>query len=303
MSEKPKKWGLVIDITRCDGCGSCMLSVKDEYSGNNYPGYAAEIPDSVFPLSLKEVTQGSGYKMNMDYVPLMFPHDPDIDYKNIPGVPEGAIYIREDGLTVIDPEKAKGCRALYDFLKEKYPENDVVTWNEELQIPQIYTLDAHRLDEGEKYPRCVEDCPTQAMHWGDLNDPESDVSIFLREHGSEVEDYFEGAGPGSVVRYYKLPKPFIAGEVTNADESECLQEVRVTLTDKKTGQMTVTETDFMGDFWFKYLKKDGDYVVNVDGCNPIEVHLDKATNLEVIARPDQVMKTEAEAVRTENKKA
>mgnify|MGYP002590679255 CR=1 FL=1 len=38
------KYGLVIDITRCDGCGSCLLSVKDEYVGNNYPGYSAPQP-------------------------------------------------------------------------------------------------------------------------------------------------------------------------------------------------------------------------------------------------------------------
>ena len=27
-----KKWCLIIDVTRCDGCGSCLLSVKDEYT-------------------------------------------------------------------------------------------------------------------------------------------------------------------------------------------------------------------------------------------------------------------------------
>ena len=286
-----KKYGLIIDITRCDGCGSCMLSVKDEYSGNNYPGYCAEVPEHTFLMSLKEVVQGSGYKMNMDYIPLMFPHNRNLE--PIEGVPEGAIYVREDGLTVIDPEKAKGCRAIY----EKYKHTGQIFWNEELDIPQIYTLDSHRLDEGEKYPRCVEDCPTQAMHWGDLNDPESDVSKFLAEHPGEIEDYFEEEGADFVVRYYKLPKPFIAGEVTNADETECLPGVRVTLTDKKTGQMTITETDFMGDFWFKYLKKDGDYTVQVEGCEAIDVHLDKAKNLEVIAVPEKVKTAEAEKVK------
>lgn len=287
-----KKFGLIIDITRCDGCGSCMLSVKDEYSGNNYPGYCAEFPEHTFPMNLKEVVQGQGYKIKMDYIPMMFPHNRNLDVKNIPGVPEGAIYVREDGLTVIDPEKAKGCRAIYDYLKALYPDTDIVTWNEELDIPQIYTLDAHRLDEGEKVPRCVEDCPTQAMHWGDLNDPESDISKFLAEHAGEIEDYYTEEGADFVVRYYKLPKPFIAGEVTNADESECIPEVRVALTEMSTGQITITETDFMGDFQFKYLKKDEDYIVEVDGCEPFEVHLDEAKNVGVVAVPDKVKDAE-----------
>ena len=77
-------------------------------------------------------------------------------------------------------------------------------WNEELQLPQTYILDAHRLDEGEKLPRCVEDCPTQAMHWGDLNDPSSDVSRFVAEHKDEIEDYFPAEnGEDYVVRYWR----------------------------------------------------------------------------------------------------
>ena len=295
-----KKFGLVIDITRCDGCGSCMLSVKDEYSGNNYPGYAAEIPEHVFPMNLKEVVQGQGYKIKMDYIPKMFPHNRNLDISRIPGeVPEGAIYVREDGLTVIDPEKAKGCRNIYEYLKELYPDPDIVTWNEELEIPQIYTLDAHRMDEGEKYPRCVEDCPTQAMHWGDLNDPESDVSKFIASHPGEIEDIYSEEGADFVVRYYKLPKPFIAGEVTTADESDVLTEVRVTLTEKSTGQIIVTETDFMGDFQFKYLKQGEEYTVQVDGCEAIDVILDEAKNLGVIAVPDKIEAEEKVAVRKE----
>lgn len=281
-----KKWGLIIDITRCDGCGSCMLSVKDEYDGNSYPGYCEKVPDSTFLLSLKEVVQGQNYKMNMDYIPVMFPHDRNFDPKSIPGIPEGAIYVREDGLTVIDPEKSKGCRQIYEYFKD----TGAIFWNDELDIPQIYTLDSHRLDEGEKLPRCVEDCPTQAMHWGDLNDPESDVSKWMAEHPDALlEDYCAvGEGSDCVVKYYKLPKPFIAGEVTNADGSECLEGVRVMCTDKESGECIITETDFMGDFWFKYLKKDGDYTVHVDGCPEIEVHLDMAKNLEDIAVPEKV---------------
>ncbi len=295
-----KKYGLVIDITRCDGCGSCMLSVKDEYDGNSYPGYCEAVPEDMFPLYLKEVSQGQNYKMNLDYIPVMFPHDRNFDPKSIPGIPEGAIYVREDGLTVIDPEKAKGCRQIYDYFKD----TGAIFWNDELDIPQIYTLDSHRLDEGEKLPRCVEDCPTQAMHWGDLNDPESDVSKFIAEHGDELEDYCNlGEGADCVVKYYKLPKPFIAGEVTNEAKDECLEGVKVTLTEVSTGQITITETDFMGDFWFKYLKKDEDYIVQVDGCEPVDVHLDMAKNIEIVAVPDKKKEEAAQKVLVKNKEA
>ena len=87
-----KKWGLVIDVTRCDGCGSCLLSVKDEYTGNDYPGYAAVQPkEGVNWLWLKEVEQGHGTKIKMDYIPVMFPHNRNFKLSDIPGAPEGAI--------------------------------------------------------------------------------------------------------------------------------------------------------------------------------------------------------------------
>lgn len=275
-----KKYGLVIDITRCDGCGSCLLAVKDEYVGNNYPGYSAPQPkEGQNWLDLIEVEQGHGTKIKMDYIPVMYPHNRSL--KPIPGAPEGAVKVREDGLTVIDPEKAKGCKAIYEALKDKG-----CFWNEELQLPQIYTLDAHRMDEGEKLPRCAESCPTQAMHWGDLNDPESEVSRFIAEHPGEIEDLYPEEGADYVVRYYKLPKPFIAGEVMVCDSKDCVKGAKVTLTCKDCAKTMETETDFFGDFEFKYLVKDAEYTVKaeVPGYKSAEVtvKLDEAKNLGVI---------------------
>ncbi len=304
-ANKSKKWGLVIDVTRCDGCGSCLLSVKDEYTYNEYPGYCGNQPvDGYTWLTLKEFEQGHGTKLKMDYVPVMWPHNRNLN-TDIPGVPEGAIYVREDGLTIIDPEKAKGCRALYDYFAKiyngyQYPavkeydsknkqinNPDVIFWNEEQQLPQIYILDAHRLDEGERIVRCAEDCPTQAMHWGDLNDPESDVSKFVAAHPDEIEDYFQEEGADYVVRYYKLPKPFLAGEVMVSDSADCVKGAKVTLTPScKHGTVRQTETDFFGDFEFKGLRLNGTYTVRaeVPGYQPKEVTVtvDEAKNLGVI---------------------
>ncbi len=277
-----KKWGLVVDVTRCDGCGSCLLAVKDEYSMNDYPGYSAAQPyEGQNWLDLKEVEQGQNWKVKTDYFPVMFPHNRNL--KPIPGVPEGAIYVREDGLTIIDPDLARGEKEIYEHFKD----TGVVFWNEDLQLAQIYTLDAHRLDEGEKMPRCVESCPTQALHWGDLNDPESDVSKFYAEHPGEIEDYFHEEGADYVVRYYKLPKPFITGEVLCADQpDECVKGAKVTCKCVDSGEVFETETDIFGDFEFKYLVLNYTYEVTceVEGYAPktVSVKLDKATDLGTI---------------------
>lgn len=276
-----KKYGLIIDITRCDGCGSCLIAVKDEYAINNYPGYCAPLPmEGVNLLDLKEVEQGQHWKVKMDYIPVMFPHNRN--QEPIPGAPEGAVYVREDGITIIDPVKAKGCKAIYDYFNAKYP--GTVYWNEEQQLPQIYILDAHRLDEGEKLTRCAESCPTQALHWGDYNDPDSEVSQFIAEHGEDsLEDYFQEEGADFVVRYYKLPKPFITGEVLREDLlNDCVEGAKVTCR-SKCGCVRETTTNFFGDFEFMYLTRGGEYDVTmeVEGYEPktISVKLDEATDL------------------------
>ena len=282
-----KKYGLVIDVTRCDGCGCCLLSVKDEYTGNNYPGYAAgqDMESGVNWLWLKEVEQGQGSKIKMDYIPMMFPHNRNLKVSDIPGAPEGSVKVREDGLVIIDPEKAKGCKAIYEYFEKVAP--GTVFWNEELQLPQTYILDAHRLDQGEKLPRCAECCPTQAMHFGDLNDPNSEVSKFIAEHPGEIEDYFSTEnGEDYVVRYYKLPKPFITGEIMLEGNTECIKGAKVTLTCKVTGKVYETETDFFGDFQFKYLKQGATYTLKAEypgyKAQECEVTVDKAKDLGVI---------------------
>jgi len=274
------KYGLVIDISRCTGCGACLLAVKDEYVGNDYPGYSAAQPKNGHNwLDLIEVEQGEGEKVKMGYIPLMYRHDRNL--KPIPGVPDGAIYVRDDGLTIIDPVKAKGCKQIVDACKE-----GTIFWNEELELPQIHTLDAHRLDEGEKYPRAVESCPTLAMHWGDLDDPNSDVSLFTKEHAGEIEDYMPEPGADYVVRYYKLPRPFITGEVLLSDKpDECCEGAKVVL-EQNGAPVAQTVTDFMGDFQFLGLEKGAEYTVrvNVSGYAEFETKtdVDSAKNLGAI---------------------
>ena len=38
-----KKWNLIIDVDNCNNCHMCTLATKDEYVGNNFPGYSAEM--------------------------------------------------------------------------------------------------------------------------------------------------------------------------------------------------------------------------------------------------------------------
>ena len=41
-----KKWNMVIDVAECTNCNLCTLATMDEYVGNDWPGYAAPMPQA-----------------------------------------------------------------------------------------------------------------------------------------------------------------------------------------------------------------------------------------------------------------
>jgi NAD-dependent dihydropyrimidine dehydrogenase PreA subunit len=152
---------------------------------------------------------------------------------------EGAVYRREDGLVIIDPEKAKGKREIVDSCPY-----GAIFWNEELSLPQKCTGCAHLLDNGAEKPRCVEACPTDAMQWGD----EEDFADILPECTVFQPEY------GPRVYYRNIPGRFIGGLVYDPVEKEVIIGAECTLTGKD-GTKTVKTDDF-GDFWFKNLPEE-----------------------------------------------
>jgi NAD-dependent dihydropyrimidine dehydrogenase PreA subunit len=156
---------------------------------------------------------------------------------------------------MIDPEKAKGQEAIVNACPYR-----VIFWNAEKQIPQKCTMCAHRLDEGEKMPRCVESCPTGALVFGDLDDPNSEISQLSKKLAPEsLNPEYK---TDSLVKYVGLPKHFVAGEIVYKDnEGECAPGVKVILTGG--GQNREAVTDIFGDFEFEGLDKNTTYTVAV----------------------------------------
>jgi Fe-S-cluster-containing dehydrogenase component len=246
---------LLIDVTKCSGCHNCFLACRDEHYDNDYSPYSAPQPlDGHFWMQVKEIERGTYPKPKLDYIPLPCMHceqAPCID-----AAADGAVYRRKDGIVLIDPEKARGQKEIGNACPYR-----VVFWNKELELPQKCTLCAHRLDEGEKEPRCVEACPTGALVFGDLDDPESEIAKLLA--ALPVEAYHPEYGAAPLVKYVGIPKRFIVGEVVRRDvPGECAEGVRVTL--EGGGLERETRSDSYGDFEFEGLEKNTDYRVGIE---------------------------------------
>ena len=251
------RFGIVLDVEKCTGCYACFLACKDEFVGNDYlPTSAAQPSTGQSWLRIEEIEHGSGTKVKVDYVPIMCQH-----CENAPCMSsDGAVYRRRDGIVIIDPVKAKGHREVVDSCPYH-----VIFWNEQAQLPQKCTLCAHMLDAGEKNVRCVEACPTGAMVFGDLDDPTSAVSRLINAKTRKIETLHPEFRTTPLLKYTDIPKPFVTGEVVLSDkQAVCAKGVKVTLRDREKREILATETDFFGDFQFKGLATDTEYVLQAE---------------------------------------
>lgn len=235
------QYGMVIDVDRCIGCYLCFLACRDEHVGNDNRPIAAAQPESGQRwIDVREHERGALPRVKVDYVPVLCMQCADTPC--IRAATGGAVMRRPDGIVIIDPVKAAGQREIVDACPYR-----VVFWNEAEAVAQKCTFCAHLLDAGWKEPRCVEACPTRALVFGDLADPESDIAKL--KAARPVEDFHAGFASRPAVGYLGLPKRFVTGEIAFADK---LQEpaVGVDVALDLGGATRMTTTDNYGDFEF-----------------------------------------------------
>jgi len=103
--------------------------------------------------------------------------------------PEEAIYKRKDGLVLVDEDKCTGCQVCIDAC----PYN-VITYDDNRDVIWKCTLCHHRIDEGLE-PFCVICCEDEALFFGDLNDPESQVSKLITQKKAYTLKPEKGTAP------------------------------------------------------------------------------------------------------------
>ena len=263
------RYGMIIDLNRCNGCYNCQIACKDEYVGNDFLPYSKAQPFSGhFWMRIEEKERGQFPRVLVTYFPIPCQHCQDQAPCMMADTTE-AIKKRPDGIVLIDPEKSQRKKELLNSCPF-----GAIFWNEKNQIPQKCTFCAHLLDSGWKEPRCVEACPTQAILFGDLDDPQSPIS--KKKSMSETEALWGRDELKPRVLYVGLPKPFLAGTVGLEDKDECASGAEITLHDSADGTTMETETDVFGDFQFNGLIPGHLYklVIKMEGCLPYEMNIE-----------------------------
>ena len=199
-----KRWGLLIDVNKCSkDCEACVTACKDE-NGWEGKGKAEQNAQWIRKVTLKDKSTGRESSL-----PVMCQHceqPPCVDV-----CPTGASFKRKDGIVLVDKHICIGCRYCMmacpfkarSFVHE--PINNQKTFAPRGKgTVESCTLCVHRIDAG-RIPACVEACDATgngAMTFGDLNDPESEISKALAAYPSVALRDDLDLNPG--VRYANL---------------------------------------------------------------------------------------------------
>src|SRR5262245_42298960 len=252
-----KKWNMIIDVAECTNCNLCTLATMDEYVGNDFPGYSASMPKHGHRwIDILQKERGQVPMIDVAYVPTMCNHCDDAPCVAKGG---GAVTKRPDGIVIIDPEKARWRKDLVETCPYGH-----IWWNEELQLPQAWTFDAHLIDQGWQQTRGQQSCPTSAMRAIKVEDEE--MARIVSEQELEVMKPEAGTKPRVYYRnLWRYSKCFIGGTVSTEVNGlvDCVDGAEVRLL---KGDEVVAETtsDNYGDFKFDKLDPgSGTYVVEV----------------------------------------
>lgn len=199
------KWGMVIDLDRCTGCQACAVACRAE---NNIPMAGAintEKGRAIFWMNLLTIADGAYPALRQQFLPTPCNHCEDPPCIKV--CPVGATSQSEEGIVQQVPDRCIGCRLCevscpytrryFNWSEPTWP----VEWRQQLNpdvavrphgVIEKCLFCHHRIrsvkaqvraegrsltdDDVRKLPACAASCPAEAIVFGDLNDPHSEVS-------------------------------------------------------------------------------------------------------------------------------
>ncbi len=162
------RYGFFVDLDRCTGCGACMIACKAEN----------DVPPGVFRIWLKEIEAGRHPNVRRLVLPLLC--NMCLKPACVQVCPTKATFQLPDGLVVVNPHICIGCR--YCMAACPY---GVRYMNPNTGHVEKCHYCMHRLERG-MHPACMEACPTAALVFGNLNDPDDPASVMVERHPTQV---------------------------------------------------------------------------------------------------------------------
>ena len=201
-------WTMSVDLDRCTGCGACVTACQAE---NNIPIVGEDAiarGREMQWIRIEKYWEGEFPDVKLSFIPMLCQHCDAAPCETV--CPVSATYHNQDGLNAQVYNRCIGTRscAVYCPYEVRYFNYNNHHWDAPLeqqlnpdvsvrekgvmekcsfciqrirQAKDVAKDEGRRVQDGDVQPACVQTCPTEALVFGDQNDPESRVSQAMND--------------------------------------------------------------------------------------------------------------------------
>lgn len=210
-AETNRRWAMVVDLDRCTGCQSCVVACHAE---NNVPvvGENESVRRRTLHwIRIERYWEGEYPNVRARFMPVLCQHCTEAPCE--PVCPVFATYHNPEGLNAQIYNRCIGTRycgsacpykvRMFNWFDPELPDPLSEQLNPDVSVRSRGVIEKcsfciqrirraeidadlkdRPLEDGEVQPACVQTCPSSALIFGDLSNPDSRVSVLARSNRS-----------------------------------------------------------------------------------------------------------------------
>jgi len=201
------QWGMVIDLDRCSGCEACVVACHAENNISTVGDEQAALSRAKHWIRVERYYEGEFPDVRVKFMPVLCQQCDAAPCEAV--CPTYASYHTSEGLNGQVYNRCIGTRycanacpyvvRYFNFFNPVWEKPLQLQLNPDVSVREVGVMEKctfcvqrikageiqaaaekRELRDGEIQPACVQSCPTRAMVFGDLGDPESEVSRLAR---------------------------------------------------------------------------------------------------------------------------